>query len=102
MKGAPPSGAVNLTSRSRFGHRAMRDGADAISHQIRASQNRKNTGHGLCGLDLDLADHCVRVRRTNDRCVGLTGNGDIIAEISATGHKAKIFLADQRLANLLE
>ena len=79
---------------------AARQAANLGVCHVLANQYIDHAGCGLCGLDVDALDACMRMRRTHKHCVGLAGDVDVVGVLAAAGEKAIVFFATDRCADI--
>src|SRR6185312_15384682 len=71
----------------------------AAGLQIVRGVDREHFRHRARRLDVDAADHAMRVGAAHDHAVGLTGYVEIVAVMAIAAHEDRIFGARHRLAD---
>src|SRR5207302_3024814 len=78
-------------------HWVVRDWRETVGGAVPSGKDSQDTGHRQRPPRVNFYDSGVRMRRTHDRRVALARQSEIIAEASAAGQQALVFLASQRL-----
>jgi hypothetical protein len=81
------------------GERAVPDRLDAVGGEVGAGQHRHDPRDGERRRRVDAADARVRVRRADEADVKLPVGVDIVAVAAGAGDEARVFLAQDVLAD---
>ena len=81
------------------GHRAVRNGTQAVSGAVGPGEDPEHTGQGGRPARVDGADAGMRVWRAHHHGIGLALEAEVIAELTAPGDESQVFLASDGLSD---
>ncbi len=92
-----PEGAMALGAAAVLGHEQRRQAAESVGGDVGTGQHGEHAGATLRARAVDAADPRVRVRRQDDRRVGLARQRDVVDVAPAPRHEAPVFHAPHGL-----